>query len=81
LLVGDSGYACTNYLLTPVLNLANQQQQNYTLAYISTRNVVERTFGRWKQKFRCLLKGITTKLETAKAIIVACAVLHNLAVQ
>jgi len=41
--------------------------------------VVERTFGVWKRRFPCLSKGLATKLETSPAIVVACAVLHNLA--
>lgn len=47
---------------------------------IWTRNTVERRFWVWKQKFRCLLRGFTTKLENTKLYIVALAILHNIAV-
>lgn len=50
-------------------------------AHIRTRNVVERCFGLWKQRFRCLLNGFTTtKLENIKLYLVALAVLHNIAI-
>lgn len=79
-LLGDSGYACTPYLFTPVLNPNTQKEENYNRAHIRTRNVVERCFGVWKQRFRCLLKGFNNNLEHTKTCIVALAVLHNIAV-
>lgn len=78
-LIGDSGYASTAYMLTPVLNPQTEAEERYNRAHVSTRNVVERLFGQWKQRFRCLLRGMTVSLETAKTMIVAMAVLHNLA--
>ncbi|KOB56305.1 Uncharacterized protein OBRU01_23435 [Operophtera brumata] len=78
-LLGDSGYACTSYLFTPVLNPNPQKEEMYNWAHIRTRNSVERCFGVWKQRFQCLLRGITTKLENTKLYIVALAVLHNIA--
>ncbi|KAJ8720937.1 hypothetical protein PYW08_006402 [Mythimna loreyi] len=78
-LLGDSGYACTPYLFTPVLHPTTEKEELYNRAHIRTRNVVERCFGLWKQRFRCLLRGFTTKLENTKMYIVALAVLHNIA--
>ncbi|KAJ4432870.1 hypothetical protein ANN_21509 [Periplaneta americana] len=46
-----------------------------------TRNAVERCFGVWKQRFRCLLRGFPTSLENTKTYIVALAALHNLALE
>lgn len=43
-----------------------------------TRNVIERTFGRWKRKFSCLKRGLLNKLDNTIAIICATAVLWNL---
>lgn len=80
ILLGDSGYACTPYLFTPSLNPTTPQEERYNRAHISTRNAVERCFGLWKQRFRCLLRGLYCNIETAKKTIVACAVLHNIAI-
>lgn len=79
-LLGDSGYACTAYLFTPLLNPSNDKEEAYNKAHIRTRNTVERCFGLWKQRFRCLLRGMFMKLSTAKTTIVALAVLHNIAI-
>ncbi|CAG4961523.1 unnamed protein product [Parnassius apollo] len=79
-LLGDSGYTCTAYLFTPLLNPSNDKEEAYNRAHIRTRNTVERCFGLWKQRFRCLLRGMFMKLSTAKTTIVALAVLHNIAI-
>ena len=41
----------------------------------------ERTIGVWKRRFPCLSFGLRTKLQTAVNIIVATAILHNIAIQ
>ncbi|KAI5640918.1 DDE superfamily endonuclease domain-containing protein [Phthorimaea operculella] len=79
-LLGDSGYACTDKLFTPVRNPADHREEAYNRAHIRTRNTVERCFGLFKQRFRCLLRGMYMKLSTAKTTIVALAVLHNIAI-
>lgn len=80
-LLGDSGYACTPYLFTPILHPATDKEKLYNHAHIHTRNSVERCFGVWKQRFQCLLRGFKTKLDNTKLYIVALAVLHNIAMQ
>ena len=45
ILLGDSGYACSNYLLTPLFNADTRQQVAYNTAHARTRSVVERTIG------------------------------------
>ncbi|XP_018574896.2 putative nuclease HARBI1 [Anoplophora glabripennis] len=78
ILLGDNGYASTRYLLTPVLNPVTNAENRYNRAHCSTRNVVERLFGIWKNKFRCFFNGLNLKLETTKAAIVAAANVHNI---
>lgn len=41
--------------------------------------LLKRCFSLWKQQFRCL-RGIYGNIETARKTIVACAVLHNIAI-
>lgn len=48
---------------------------------IKSRNSVERLFGVWKRRFPCLQIGLATKLSSTANIIMACAVLHNIAVE
>ena len=55
-LLGDRGYALQPYLIT-TLNpekVNTPGEQNYQRRHTKTRNVVERSFGLLKQRFRCL---------------------------
>ncbi|KAJ8929149.1 hypothetical protein NQ314_018173, partial [Rhamnusium bicolor] len=79
-LLGDSVYACTKYLLTPLLHPVLPEEQRYNAAH-ATRNTVERTFGVWKRRFACFSLGLRTNIEALSLlIIVATAVLHNIAI-
>ncbi|XP_045506248.1 putative nuclease HARBI1 [Colias croceus] len=79
-LIGDSGYPCTSHLLTPILRPRTQAEERYNLSHVRTRNTVERCFGVWKQRFRILNEPMRGSLQVIKTTIVACAVLHNLAI-
>ena len=76
-LLGDSGYACTNHVLTPLLNPTTPAEMRYNEAHIATRNTVERLFGIWKSRFQCLRKTLSFRPIRCCRIIVATAVLHN----
>jgi len=80
LIVGDGGYAVKNYLLTPLLNPLTRAENLYQESQIRTRNVVERSYGVWKRRFPVLSLGIRLDLSKVEAIIVATAVLHNIAI-
>ena len=77
ILLGDSGYACQAYLLTPILKLKNAGEVCYNTAHRHTRCVIERCFGLLKGCFPCLHLGLCTALLNTLIIIVATAVLHN----
>lgn len=79
ILLGDSGYPIKKYLLTPLLNPTNVPEERYNNAHVRTRNIVERVFGVWKRRFSVLSLGMRVKIETVQDIIVATAVLHNIA--
>ncbi|CAI6359270.1 unnamed protein product [Macrosiphum euphorbiae] len=79
LIVGDGGYAVKNYLLTPLLNPLTRAENLYQESQIRTRNIVERSYGVWKRRFPILSLGIRLDLSKVEAIIVATAVLHNIA--
>ncbi|XP_063913042.1 putative nuclease HARBI1 [Zophobas morio] len=79
IILGHSGYPVRRYFLTPMLNPQTQGEQLYNEAHIRTRNVIERTFGVWKRRFPILAYGCRLKQDTVLAVIIACAVLHNIA--
>lgn len=80
IIVGDSGYRNTKYLATPFLRCETSAETLYNESQIRTRNVVERSYGVLKRRFPVLSLGIRVKISTVQLIIVACAVLHNIAI-
>lgn len=77
-LLGDSGYPCLPYLMTPLQNTNTNAENRYNRSQIRTRNTIERLFGVWKRRFPCLSRCLGNKPERCCAIIVACAVLYNI---
>jgi len=66
--------------MTPVPAPSTPSEQAYNLAHAKSRNIIERSFGVLKSRFRCLDKSGGTLLytpEKACKIFVAAAVLHN----
>lgn len=76
-LLGDRGYGCQPFLLTPFTD-PQEAQQAYNHAHARTRARFEMTFGLLKARFHCLHK-LRVNPVRACDITVACAVLHNVA--
>jgi nuclease HARBI1 len=79
LLVVDGGYDSRSYLMVPLPEPRTQAEELYNESHKRTRNVVERKYGVWKRRFPILSLGMRVTLDHAMAIIVATAVLHNIA--
>jgi hypothetical protein len=80
ILLGDSGYACLPYLMTPYPNPATAQQQGFNRAQKSTRSSVERAFGIFKRRFHLLHSEIRMTPGRVCTPVAACCVLHNIAI-
>ncbi|XP_018371187.1 PREDICTED: putative nuclease HARBI1, partial [Trachymyrmex cornetzi] len=77
--VCDSGYPVLPFLLTPIGNPQTDEELMCNTIHGRTRQIVERTYDEWKRRFPCLSRGLSTKLLCSTSIVIACAVLHNLA--
>ncbi|XP_060810111.1 putative nuclease HARBI1 [Amyelois transitella] len=78
---GDSGYPLRKFLMTPVVNaLPETPEGHYTNVHVRARNVIERTIGLLKSRFRCLLahRVLHYKPQVAASIVNACVILHNI---
>ena len=82
--LGDQGYPLKPWLMTPLTNPRTQQEQAYNRAHARTRSTVERAIGLLKGRWLCLSSmGGTLQYRPEKVcrIIIACCVLHNLAIR
>jgi nuclease HARBI1 len=57
-----------------------QPQRRYNYSHIRTRNVIERCNGVLKKRFPCLSKRLQYSPAKVCEIIIACCILHNLAI-
>ena len=82
IILGDSGYACRKWLMTPYPQglLQTQQSEAFNKALSRTRVKIECAFGRLKRRFLILHNELRVTPEKATVIIGACMVLHNIAI-
>ncbi|KAK0147678.1 putative nuclease HARBI1 [Merluccius polli] len=83
-LIGDRGYPLKPWLMTPVANPRTPQEQHYNRVHARSRSVVERAIGLLKGRWLCLSSAggaLQYKPEKVCHIILACCVLHNLAIR
>lgn len=81
LFAGDSGYPLRSYMMTPIINAnPDTPESHYTNMHVQTRNIIERTIGLLKARFRCLLvhRVLHYRPKVAASIINACVILHNI---
>ena len=82
--LGDSGYPLRSYLITPVSEPQTPAEQAFNVSHTTTRTHIERVFGRWKKRFRCLSRsagGLRLSPLKACQVIVVTAMLHNIAIR
>ncbi|KAJ1219278.1 hypothetical protein NDU88_006847 [Pleurodeles waltl] len=80
----DSGYPNLSWLLPPVRNPRTRAEERYNEAHARTRRIIERTFVLLRARFRCLHQtggSLYYSLKKVCKIIVACCMLHNLALR
>lgn len=83
-LLGDSAYALKPWMMTPLMSPATRAERRYNVSHKRTRCVVERTYGIWKSRFRCLHKSGGCMMFSPQRdvkVIAATAVLHNICVR
>lgn len=62
-----------------MLETRTEAERRYNESHIRSRVPVENTFGIWKRRFPILAYGCRTKINNTMNIIVATAILHNVA--
>ncbi|XP_063915611.1 putative nuclease HARBI1 [Zophobas morio] len=77
--LGDSAYATRPWLMTPLhRNPGAENERRYNNAHKLTRKLVEDSYGILKEKCPCL-NHLRANPEKAARIVLACAILHNVA--
>ena len=76
-ILGDSAFQNTEWLLAPIDNPASREQRFFNYIHSSSRFVAEHGFGRFKWKFQCCRHRMYYKLEQVPDVIEACCLLYN----
>ncbi|XP_054463368.1 putative nuclease HARBI1 [Anoplopoma fimbria] len=85
IILGDGGYPCLQRpvaIMTPYRQpVASQVEARYNRHHAKARNVIERTFGILKTRWRSIfLRALEIRPLFAPKVIGACCILHNLCV-
>ena len=79
-LIGDSGYGCKPFIMTPYPHPSTQHQEAFNEALGKTRVKIEQSFGIFKRRFHLMHSEIRMDPVKVSQLIGACAVLHNIAI-
>ncbi|KAK7893499.1 hypothetical protein WMY93_022651 [Mugilogobius chulae] len=84
-LLGDGGYPCIQHPITIVTPyrqpVASQVEARFNRHHAKARNVIERTFGALKTRWRAIfLRALEIRPTFAPKVVGACCLLHNLCV-
>ena len=79
-LLGDSGYACTPFLMTPYPQPRARSGEQFNRPHKTTRCIIGRSFCLLKRRFHVLHSEIRMAPDRVCTIIVTCIVLHNMAI-
>lgn len=78
-LLGDSGYPLKPYLMTPYKSPSyGSAQHTFNQKHTLARNIVERTIGVLKSRFRCLQNTLPYSPSKVVTIVNVCCALHNI---
>ncbi|XP_060553824.1 putative nuclease HARBI1 [Ruditapes philippinarum] len=78
-LLGDSGYPCRPFIMTPFLATDSAGKMRYQESHTKTRVTIERAFGQLKRRFHVLHSEIRLAPAKVCRVVTACVILHNIA--
>ena len=76
IILGDSGYACSDWLITPVGTPHRDEELRFNTHHKRMRRLIECCNGVLKERFRCL-KFLHLEPKMVAGVVKACCVLRN----
>lgn len=78
-LFGDNAYKCTEYMVTPYMNVREGPKDDFNFYHSQVRSNIERAFGRLVQRWAILRRPLPSTMGVKKQICLAMALckLHN----